>query len=197
MKNRSAFTFVTLLGCAFLFGSALGAGTLTGKVSGGKGAAVVYIEAIAGKTFPPASEKLVIDQKGLMFQPHVAATSVGSTVDFLNSDTVAHNIFWPSIGGNRKLAHNLGTWPSGEKRSFKFDHPGVVTMLCNVHSEMSGFLVVSPTPYFAVSGEDGHYSIPNVPDGEYTVSVWREGLKPQTKPVKVAGDTATDFSLAK
>lgn len=196
MRQQTALTVLAIFSGSFLFGSALCAGTLTGKVSGGKGPAVVYIETGA-KAAPPSSEKLVIDQKGLMFQPHVAATPVGSTVDFLNSDTVAHNIFWPGIGGNRKLAHNLGTWPSGEKRSFKFDHPGVVTLLCNVHSEMSGYLVVTPTPYFAVTGEDGHYSIANLPDGDYTVSAWREGLKPQTKPVKVAGDAATDFSLAK
>ena len=198
MKNQSAVTFAASWGCVFLFASAVGAGTLSGKVSGGKGQAVVYIETTAGgKTPPPATEKLVIDQKGLMFQPHIAATPVGTTVDFLNSDTVAHNIFWPNVGGNRKLSHNLGTWPSGEKRSFKFDHPGVVPMLCNVHSEMSGYLVVTPTPYFAVSAEDGHYSIANLPDGDYTVTAWREGSKTQTKPVKVAGDAVTDFSLGK
>lgn len=197
MKNQSKVMFIALFGCLSIGTAAICASTLSGKVSGAKGASVVYVDAIAGKTFPPSSEKLVIDQKGLMFQPHVAATPVGSTVEFLNSDTVAHNIFWPSISGNKKLAHNLGTWPSGEKRTFKFDHPGVVPLLCNVHSEMSGYLVVTPTPYFAVSADDGSYKIPNVPDGQYTVSAWHEGMKVQPKPVKVAGDTAADFSLSK
>jgi plastocyanin len=197
MKNQFKLSLVAFL-AFFTFAGATYSGTLSGKVSGAKGASVVYIDAIPGKTFPPPTEKLVIDQKGLMFQPHVSAAAVGSTVEFLNSDTVAHNIFWPSISGNKKLGHNLGTWPSGEKRAFKFDNPGVVPLLCNVHSEMSGYLVVTPTPYFAVSGEDGSYKIANLPDGQYTVSAWHEGsMKGQSKPVKVAGDTSLDFSLPK
>jgi len=195
MENRLRGLFIGLFGCLFISTATIPASTLSGKVSGGKGASVVYIEAIAGKTFPPSTEKIVIDQKGLMFRPHVAAMQVGSTVEFLNSDTVAHNIFWPAISGNKKLGHNLGTWPSGQKRAFKFDNPGVVPLLCNVHSEMSGWLVVTPTAYFAMSEDDGSYKIANVPDGQYTVSAWHEGLKIQTKPVKVAGDTAADFSL--
>jgi plastocyanin len=197
MKNQFKLSLVAFL-ALFTFAGATYGGTLSGKVSGAKGASVIYIDAIPGKTFPPPTEKVVIDQKGMTFQPHVAATPVGSTVEFLNSDTVAHNIFWPSISGNKKLGHNLGTWPSGEKRAFKFDNPGVVPLLCNVHSEMSGYLVVTPTPYFAVSGEDGSYKIANLPDGQYTVSAWHEGsMKGQSKPVKVAGDTSLDFSLPK
>lgn len=197
MKNGLKIVFVALFAFFSASVETIYGATLSGKVSGGKGAAVVYIDAIAGKTFPPPTEKLVIDQKALVFQPHVAATPVGSTVEFLNSDTVAHNIFWPAISGNKKLGHNLGTWPSGQKRAFKFDNPGVAPLLCNVHSEMSGYLVVTPTPYFAVSGDDGSYKIDKVPDGQYTVSAWREGLKVQTRPVKVAGDTVADFSLSK
>ena len=99
--------------------------------------------------------KPVIDQKGLMFQPHITAVQQGTTVQFLNSDKVAHNVFWTSVGGNKKLSHNLGTWPKGEKRPFKFDNPGAVPLLCNVHPEMSGYIVVSPTPYFATDRQVG------------------------------------------
>lgn len=171
--------------------------SLSGKVSAGKGASVVYVEAIAGKTFAPPVEKIVIDQKGLLFQPHVAAVQAGATVEFLNSDKVAHNIFWPAVSGNKKLSHNLGTWPSGQKREFKFDAPGVVPLLCNVHPEMSAYIVVSPTPYFVVTEADGSYKIANLPDGQYTVSAWHEGMKVQSKPVKVAGETTADFTLSK
>src|ERR1035438_6779248 len=107
------------------------AGTIEGKVSPGK--SVVYVDTIQGKTFPAPSKQPVMDQKGLMFNPHVMAVQVGTTVEFQNSDTVQHNVFWPSISGNKKLGHNLGTWPKGEKKAFKFDNPGVVSLLCNVH----------------------------------------------------------------
>ena len=176
----------------------MSAGTLSGKVAAGKGTSVVYVEAIAGKTFPPPTKTENVDQKSLLFQPHVIAVQVGTTVDFLNSDKVAHNIFWPTVSGNKKLSHNMGTWPSGEKRSFKFDTPGVVPLLCNVHPEMSGYIIVSPTPYFAVADADGNYKIPDVPNGSYTVSAWHEGImKIQSKQVTINGDATQDFAPTK
>jgi len=173
------------------------AGTISGKVSGVTGESVVYVEAPAGKTFPAPMQQPVMDQKGLMFQPHIAVVLQGTTVEFLNSDSVAHNVFWISVGGNKKLGHNLGTWPKGEKRSFKFDNPGAVPLLCNVHPEMSGYVVVAPTPYFATTDKSGEYKIENVPDGSYTVTAWHEGAKNQSKPVAVTGDSKADFALGK
>jgi len=173
------------------------AGSISGKVSGVAGESVVYIELATGKTFPAPTQQPVIDQKGLVFQPHITVVQQGTTVQFLNSDSVAHNVFWPSVGGNKKLTHNLGTWPKGEKRPFKFDNPGAVPLLCNVHPEMSGYVVVSPTPYFAITDKSGEYKIENVPDGSYTVTAWHEGAKNQSKPVAVAGDSKADFTLSK
>jgi len=115
------------------------AGDIEGKVTGMKGKSVVYVDTIAGKTFPAPKDHPVMDQKGLMFSPHIMVVQQGTTVEFLNSDTVQHNVFWTAIGSDKKLGHNLGTWPKGEKRSFTFDKPGVVPMLCNVHPEMAGF----------------------------------------------------------
>jgi plastocyanin len=159
------------------------AGDIEGKVTGMKGKSVVYVDTIAGKTFPAPKEHPVIDQS--------------TTVDFLNSDNVAHNVFWPSVGGDKKQTKNLGTWPKGEKRSYTFDKPGVVPLLCNVHPDMAGYLIVSPTPYFAETDDSGNYKIKDVPDGSYTVTVWHEGAKNQSKPVSVAGGGKTDFTLSK
>jgi plastocyanin len=175
----------------------LKAGTISGKVSGVTGESVIYVDTIQGKTFPAPTQQPVIDQKGLMFQPHIVVVQQGTTVEFLNSDSVAHNVFWISIGGIKKLGHNLGTWPKGDKRPFKFDYPGAVPLLCNVHPEMSGYVVVSPTPYFATSDKSGEYKIENVPDGSYTLVAWHEGAKNQSKSVAVAGDSKADFTLSK
>lgn len=187
---------IALMGVAALAVAAK-AGTISGKVSGVAGESVVYVDSIAGKTFPAPTKQPVMDQKGLMFQPHIMAVQQGTTVDFLNSDSVAHNVFWTSIGGNKKLGHNLGTWPKGEKRSFKFDTPGAVPLLCNVHPEMAGYIVVAPTPYYAQTDKSGAYKMENVPDGSYTVTAWHEGAKNQSKPVNVAGDAKADFTLSK
>lgn len=173
------------------------AGTIHGKVSGLPGESVLYVNTIAGKTFPAPAQRPVMDQKGLVFQPHILVVQQGETVDFLNSDNVAHNVFWISIGGNKKLGHNMGTWPKGEKRPFKFDNAGVVSLLCNVHPEMSAYIIVSPTPYFAKTDSSGEYKIENVPDGSYSVVAWHEGAKNQSKTVAVAGDSTADFTVSK
>jgi len=158
---------------------------------------VVYVDVIAGKTFPAPKDHPVVDQKGLLFAPHIIAVQLGTTVEFLNSDNVAHNVFWTAVGGDKKAGHNLGTWPKGEKRPFTFDKAGVVPLFCNVHPDMAGYIVVSPTPYFAVTDDSGNYKIKDVPDGSYTLVVWHEGAKNQSKPVTVAGGGKADFTLSK
>ena len=191
MKRPLALLIISLL----VFATAAFAGTIEGKVSSGN--SVVYVDSIAGKTFPAPTNDPLIDQKGLKFNPTVLVVQQGTTVDFQNDDTVQHNVFWPSISGNKKEGHNLGTWPKGEKRSFKFDQPGVVPLLCNVHPEMAGYIIVSPTPYFAQTDASGSYRIENVPDGKYNVVAWHEGTKPLTKSVDVSGIGKADFTLSK
>lgn len=186
-----------LLVLAMLLAGAIAAraGTVSGKVSGAGAGTVVWIDNSSGKTDVP-NKPFVVDQKGLLFIPHVTVVPVGSTVDFLNSDRVQHNVFWPDINGNKKLGKNLGTWPQGEKRSFKFENPGVVSLLCNVHPEMSAYVIVVPTSYYATTNASGEYAIENVPDGPHTITVWHEGMKQQSKQL-ASGTTTADFNLSK
>lgn len=183
----TSLLIVTVATCA-------AAGTIEGKAPPNS---VVYVDAVPGKTFPAPSQQPTLGQQGLAFNPHILAVQQGTTVEFQNNDSVQHNIFWPSIGGDKKGAHNLGIWPKGEKRSFKFERPGVVPLRCNIHPEMSGYIVVSPTPYFAQSDAAGNFKIENVPDAKYSVVTWHEGGKPQIKPLEVAGDTKADFTSSR
>jgi hypothetical protein len=127
----------------------------------------------------------------MAFVPHVLVVLKGTTVDFLNSDPVGHNVYWPNISGNKKLTHNMGTWAQGEIKSFTFNDLGVAPLLCNVHPEMSGYLVVVPTPYFATTNKGGEFEIKDVPDGNYTLKTWSEEGKPSTQPVSVSGESTT------
>ena len=151
----------------------------------------VYVDAIPDKKFDAPKDPVVVDQRKMAFVPHVVAIQQGTTVEFLNSDPVGHNVYWPSISGNKKLAHNLGTWPKGEKKPFQFNDVGVASLLCNVHPEMSGYIVVTPTPYFAVTDKDGNFEIKNIPPGKYTLKTWSEDGKPTTQAVDVSGATAS------
>ena len=158
----------------------------------------VYVDAIAGKKFDAPKDHVTIDQRKMAFIPHVVAVQQGTTVEFLNSDPVGHNVYWPSISGNKKLTHNLGTWPKGEKKPFQFNDLGVASLLCNVHPEMSGYVVVVPTPYFAVTDKDGNFEIKNIPAGKYTIKTWSEDGKPTTQAVDASAATATvDLTVKK
>jgi plastocyanin len=192
--HNSFWLLVVLTGAHSLTAQA---GTVRGKVTGVTGQSVVYVEAIAGKTFSAPAQNPVMAQSRLTFQPHILPVQQGTTVDFLNEDSVAHNVFWVSVGGNKKLGHNLGTWPQNEKRVFKFVNSGDVALFCNVHPEMTGYIVVVPTPYFALTSETGEYKIENVPDGSYSLSAWHEGGKKRSIHVDVAGDAKADIGLTK
>jgi plastocyanin len=193
---------ITLCSAVLLLAGATLAGEIKGKVSvqGLKSAEniAVYIDAIPDKKFEAPAAKPLMDQSKMMFVPHVMVVQVGTTVEFLNSDPVGHNVYWPSISGNKKLAHNLGTWPKGEKKSFQFNDLGVASLLCNVHPEMNGYIVVSPTPYFAVTDKSGNYEIKNVPAGKYTLKTWSEDGKVTTQAVEVgAGAVTADLTVKK
>jgi len=154
--------------------------------------AVVYVDTIQGKTFPAPEKHAEVDQKNMLFMPHVLAVLVGTTVDFRNSDTVLHNVFSPDKCADK---FNLGSWPTGKIRSYTFKQPCAATLLCNVHPEMEGFVVAVPTPYFAVTDKTGAYDIKDIPDGTYTVKVWHPKLKEASEQVTVSGPTTKDFAL--
>jgi plastocyanin len=170
-----------------------GAGIINGTVSATpmKYAAgvVVHLVGIKG-TFRP-SAKASMDQKGMRFIPHVLPVLKGTTVDFLNSDSVRHNVFSPD--GTR---FNLGTWPQGQTKAFAFSQTGVYRMLCNVHAEMEAFIVVLENPYFAVTERDGTYQIKGVPAGSHTVRAWSEKLAEATQPVTVPASGSVDVNFA-
>jgi plastocyanin len=156
---------------------------------------VVYVDAIVGKTFPPPTAHARVDQKNLVFVPHVLPVLLGTTVDFLNSDAVLHNVFSPD-----KCCEmfNLGSWPQGQTRSYTFKSRCSATLLCKVHPEMEGFVLALPTPWYAVTDKTGAYLIKDLPDGDYTVKVWHSRFKAEvSKPVKIAGPTTADFALKK
>src|SRR6516162_7410925 len=203
MKPRQlAVKAVAVSGVAVLLAGACLAGDIKGKVSvqGIKSAEniAIYVDTIPDKKFEAATTKPVMDQTKMTFSPHVMVVQVGTTVEFLNSDPVGHNVYWPSISGNKKLAHNLGTWPKGEKKAFQFNDVGVASLLCNVHPEMSGYIVVAPTPYFGLTDKSGNYEIKNVPPGKYTVKTWSEDGKVATQAVEVGAGTATaDLTVKK
>ena len=157
---------------------------------------VVYIEEVNGNDYPAPTEKGILDQLNLTFVPHVIAVQKGTKIDFPNSDSVRHNLYSPPDCCKQ---FNLGTYDVGVIKTVDFDQACSVPLLCNVHAEMSAFVLVLNNPYFSVTGKDGVFKIDNVPPGTYKVSAWHEKLRTITQDVTVeAGKTANaDYNLKK
>jgi plastocyanin len=202
--KRFSYVLVAITAGALLFSNhpTLGASgtTISGtvRVTGAASSAdaVVYIQDAPGAS--AASKPLTMDQIKMQFVPHVLPVPAGTTVRFLNDDPTAHNVFSPD---NEKF--NLGTWPKGQTKEYTFNKctkfPCVYTLLCRVHPEMEGYVVVLQNPYFAVSGKDGRYTINDVPAGSYTLAVWHQKGKAQPKPMNVeaAKPATVDFVVAR
>jgi len=133
--------------------------------------AVVYMDAFPRQAFDelPAG-RARMDQRGEQFVPRVLAVTVGTTVAFPNADTTFHNVF--SLA--RIKPFDLGRYAPHRTGSVTFDRPGIVPVFCDIHTNMSAYILVFNHPYFAVTEQDGRYAIRGVPPGAYVLRVWSE-----------------------
>ena len=153
---------------------------------------VVYLEAAPQPAFDlPAPGRAVLDQRNESFVPYVLAVTVGSTVDFPNSDRTYHNVF--SLSKARRF--DLGRYPRGASRSVRFDKPGVVRVFCEIHSQMSAWILVFAHRYFATTDAEGRYRIDDVPPGAYTLAVWNDGTVRAHRELRVEGDDVVEADL--
>ena len=130
---------------------------------------VVWLEPLDARTprLQPTVTRMVTRSKSLI--PHVMALPVGSTVEFPNEDPISHNLFSLAPGN----AFDLGLYRKGAGKSHKFDKPGVVSVYCNVHPNMSAVIHVMPTPYYAFADASGRFRI-DAPPGRYRLVAWNE-----------------------
>jgi plastocyanin len=156
---------------------------------------VVYLESAPSLAFPDIEpQRATMDQRNEMFVPRVLAITVGTTVDFPNSDRVYHNVF--SLSGTKRF--DLGRYAAGRSRSERFDRPGIVRVFCEIHSHMSAFILVFNHRFFSVTGPEGRYQIGRVPPGRYNLLAWNEGSIRESRPIMVNEDGGTvevDFLL--
>ena len=190
MKLRSISLGIALV----LLAASAYAGTIEGVVKATPGTSatefVVSIEDLKAGA-PSAARNAVMDQRSLRFVPHVLPIVVGTTVDFTNSDPLAHNVY--SISEPKRF--NLGLYAKGQSRRITFDRVGVVQVLCNVHLEMSAIVVVLPNPYFALPAGDGTFRIAGVPAGHYRLRCWHEKLAAVEHEIEVPASGTVNASF--
>ena len=192
-----AIFLITAITAIRVFAEEKGLSTLNGTVKAKKAKylrdTIVYIENVTN-SFEPPQEHAVMDQKNMAFIPHILPLLKGTTVDFLNSDMVQHNVYSPDAIADNV---NLGTWLKGEVRSFTFNKLGIASMRCNVHVDMLAYVPVLQNPYFARVNNDGSFSITNLPEGKYTIKLWNERYKAEDRQVEVMANVSAtvEFEL--
>jgi plastocyanin len=157
----------------------------------------VYIKAGAQAAAVTPAFTVTMDQKGCRYVPHVIALQQGGSVVFKNSDPTMHNVHIVSADGGGEMDVSEG--PLGAAQSQQFTTPQVMTPVrCNNHPWMAAYINVAPTPYFAVTGKDGKFSIQGLPPGKYTLAAVHEKLGEQDVEVTVAAKATekSDFTFA-
>jgi|ERR1700722_20106189 plastocyanin len=138
---------------------------------------------------PPVTETL--DQKGARFDPDLVIVPVGSTVEFPNSDPIFHNVFSLS----KAQPFDLGYYPQGQRRTVKFNNPGVVQVYCHIHANMYAAIVVTASPWFQKPSPDGSFSFSDVPAGRYRLTAWHKIAGPHKVNVQVPETGSVDVTI--
>jgi hemoglobin len=135
----------------------------------------------------------VVEQRNKTFAPHLLAVPVGSTVAFPNFDAVYHNVF--SLSQPQRF--DLGLYKAGDMREVVFDKPGIVRLGCNLHTNMSAYVVVVDAPHYVVAEADGQFSFKSLRPGKYKVRAWSElSAEPRTTEIVVKlGDNETTIDM--
>ena len=150
---------------------------------------VAYLTAKDGSALvsKPASEPIAINQQEKRFFPRVMPIVKGQTVEFFNLDELDHNVF----STEKNNSFDLGRFPKGDSRKVVYDQNGKYKVYCNIHQKMILDIVVLDNHHFAVSNEQGQFTIEDVPKGEYKLNFWHIYGGEKSIDIQVTDDALT------
>jgi plastocyanin len=166
-------------------------GSITTKPAALAAYGAVYLEDGPTEGAPPAPASVTIANRQMAFRPFVAVIPAGGKVVFTNADPFPHNVFSPDNAG-----FNIGLIQQNEARARLFAKSGAYSLLCNLHPGMLGYLLVTPSTWFARTDANGKFALQHVPNGTYKVTAWAPRQTPITQNVTVAdGDVTLHIDL--
>jgi plastocyanin len=163
-----------------------------GKDRGVLNAVVVLVDIARGKPIPQADVSIV--NKACAFHPHVQTAVKGQSMVVVNQDPMLHNTH---MYLDKKTIFNAALPRTGMEIKKPILKSGIVSIQCDEHDWMLGYLYVVDQPYACTTDENGAYTIDNVPPGTYKLKVWHEtfGEQVQTVTVPAKGKVTADFEL--
>jgi len=153
-------------------------------------------DGLGDRVFAVPTSPVVVDQVGCLYRPRVVGAQVGQTIRFVNGDPFLHNVHGTP---SKSSAWNVSLARKGAEREIRIDHPEImVSVRCDLHPWMQGWIGVVDHPFFAVTGPDGAFRLEGVPPGDYTVGVWHERFGRGETRVSLAprGTATATFTLA-
>lgn len=154
---------------------------------GGVANAVVWLEASPDASQGERDLSVVLDQKGCEFVPHVAIVPPGGKLLIRNSDPILHNVRIFKEAVPSMLMHRWHKRDASDI-SWSFKEPGRYVVRCGIHPWMYAWVVVANHRSYAVSDSEGHFTLPVVPPGRHTLTVWHETLGSATVPINVESE---------
>lgn len=156
---------------------------------------VVYVSSSAPPLSATPLVPVMFDQQGCHYTTHLLAFRVGQEVRISNSDPFSHNIH-PLAKINREW--NKMQPPGTPPFSYAYDQEEFIPVKCNIHSWMQGYFVVLKTSFFAVTGDDGRFTLPELPPGHYTLTAWHEVFGTRTQEITITGSESqtVNFNFA-
>lgn len=136
------------------------------------------------------SEPVQLAQKNQLFEPRVVGIPVGATIEFPNHDPIFHNVF--SYSKTKRF--DLGKYGRGKTARVTFDKPGLVKVFCDLHSNMTAFILVSASPWVVQPDDTGRFVLDGIPEGTYVLRMWHPERGVRTQTVTVPG-TPVDLQL--
>lgn len=193
MNVRSYFTALATLVCVAIPCIASAQNrlmlTLTDEKSALVADAVVMLQPASGVTLPTrlAPRDVVVKQIEREFLPRVTLVGLGSKATFPNNDTVQHSVYSFSKAKPFEIPIYAGNSPT----TVTFDRAGVVTLGCNIHDWMVGYIVIADTPVAELTKADGIASIGELPPGSYTLRIWHplQKIAEHTQTITIAEAT--------
>jgi plastocyanin len=156
--------------------------------------AVIYIESLPAEVndrLPAPTARPQLAQQGQSFMPRVIAVPAGGSVEFPNLDPIYHSVF--SVSPTRRF--DLGRYGRGRSKSVQFNKPGLVNVYCDIHSNMEGFILVTPNRALARPDASGSYALPDLPPGRYSLRAWHPDMTPIQREVSVPEEGGVDVDL--